>query len=147
MFMKKLIIPVLTVLLVAGACKKKSDPLPTTITMVVNNDTLWTSTNVDTDNKDMGTVYIRGNSTDGNESLDLTISGFTNRKGTFVVDYRGIGGNINGNTGMYRKGSEAIMARAGRIIVTEVSETLITGTYDLYYLQTNFKGSFVAPLR
>jgi len=145
--MKKLIIPVLTVLLAAGACKKKSDPLPTTITMVVNNDTLWTSTNVDTDNKDMGTVYIKGTSKDGNESLDLTISGFTNRKGTFVVDYRGTGGNINGNTGMYRKGSEAIMARAGRIIVTEVSETLIKGTYDLYYLQTNFKGSFVAPLR
>jgi hypothetical protein len=145
--MKKLIIPVLTVLLAAGACKKKSDPLPTTFIMVVNNDTLWTSTNVDTDNKDMGTVYIRGTSTDGNESLDLTISGFTNRKGTFVVDYRGTGGNINGNTGMYRKGSEAIMARAGRIIVTEVSETLIKGTYDLYYQQTNFKGAFVAPLR
>lgn len=145
--MKKLIIPVFAILLAAGACKKKSDPLPTTITMVVNNDTLWTSTNVDTDNKDMGTVYIKGTSTDGNESLDLALSGFTNRKGTFVVDYRGTGGNINGNTGMYRKGSEAIMARAGRIIVTEVSETLITGTYDLYYLQTNFKGSFVAPLR
>ena len=145
--MKKLIIPVFTVLLAAGACKKKSDPLPTTMTMVVNNDTLWTSTNVDTDNKDMGTVYITGTSTDGNESLDLTISGFTNRKGTFVVDYRGPGGNINGNTGMYRKGSEAIMARAGRIVVTEVSETLINGTYDLYYLQTNFKGSFVAHLR
>jgi hypothetical protein len=145
--MKKLIIPVFAILLAAGACKKKSDPLPTTITMVVNNDTLWTSTNVDTDNKDMGTVYIKGTSTDGNESLDLALSGFTNRKGTFVVDYRGTGGNINGNTGMYRKGSEAIMARAGRIVVTEVSETLITGTYDLYYLQTNFKGSFVAPLR
>jgi hypothetical protein len=146
--MKKLIIPILTVLLAAGACKKKSDPpLPTTMTMVVNNDTLWTSTNVDTDNKDMGTVYIKGTSTDGNESLDLALSGFTNRKGTFVVDYRGTGGNINGNTGMYRKGSEAIMARAGRIVVTEVTETLINGTYDLYYLQTNFKGSFVASLR
>jgi len=146
--MKHLIIPILIVLLAALACNKKSDPpLPTTMTMIVNNDTLWTTTKVTTDNKNKGIVYIKGTSADGNESLDLAISDFANRKNTFIVDYRGTGGNINGNTGLYRKGSEAIMARAGRIVVTEVSETLITGTYDLFYLQTNFKGTFVAPLR
>ena len=145
--MKKLLLPLILMIIAVSACQKKSDPLPTTITMVVNNDTLWTSTRVTTDNKNTGTVYIKGTSADGNESIDLTISGFANKKNTLVVDYRGTGGNINGNTGMYRKGSEAIMARAGRIIVTEVTDKLITGTYDLYYLQTNFKGSFVAPLR
>lgn len=145
--MKNLLTISLLSFLYFTACKKKSDPLPTTITMVVNNDTLWTSTRVTTDNKNTGTVYIKGISTDGNESLDLTLSGFANKSNTFIVDYRGTGGNINGNTGMYRKGSEAIMARAGRIIITKVTETLITGTYDLYYLQTNFKGTFVAPLR
>jgi hypothetical protein len=138
---------ILALSLAATSCKKKTTPLPTTMTFVLDKDTLWTTTNVQTDNKNNGTVYINAVSSDGQESLDITLSGYTGAKKTFLVDYRGTGGNINGNTGMYRNGTDAIMARAGKIVITSVSDELITGTFDLFYLQTNFKGSFTAPAK
>jgi len=129
------------------ACKKKEAALPTTMTFVLDKDTLWTTTNVVTDASTAGTAYITGTSKDGTQSLDIALSGFTGGKKTYTVDYRGAGGNINGNTGMYRNGSSSIMARTGKIVITEVANNVMKGTFDLYYQQSNFKGSFTAPLK
>lgn len=133
--------------LAATACKKKEPALPTTMTFVLNKDTLWTTTNVVTDASTAGTAFIRGTSKDGTQSLDIALSGFTGAKKTFNVDYRGPGGNITGNTGMYRNGSNSIMARTGKIVVTEVANKVMKGTFDLYYQQSNFTGTFTAPLK
>jgi len=117
------------------------------MTLVMGKDTLWTTTNVVTDNQNAGTVYINGTSPDGSQSLDITLSGFTSSKKTYTVDYRGPGGNMTGNTGHYRNGSTSMMARTGKITITDVSAELMKGTYDFYYLQSNFRGTFAAPLR
>jgi hypothetical protein len=132
-------------ILALGACKKKSAPLPTAMTVIVDADTAFVTTNVVTDNRSGSTIYITGKSSDGSQSLDITLSGYTANKKTFVVDYRGVGGNINGNIGLYRNGSTSVISRAGKIIITEVGNSVIKGTFDLYYLQTNIKGSFTAP--
>lgn len=134
-------------LLTISCKKKKTDPLPTAMTMVVNDDTVWTTTKVVTDASNAPTIYIKGTSPDGAESLSLAISGYKGAKGTFLVDYRGTGGNIYGNTAMYLQGSNAIEARTGKIVITSATETLITGTFDMYYQQTNFKGTFTAPAK
>ena len=134
-------------IMVVSACKKKSDPLPTTMTFFLDKDSLWTTKNVVTDASTAGTVYITGTSPDGSQSLDIALTGFTGGKKTYTVDYRGTGGNITGNTGMYRNGSNSIMARTGKIVITEVGNNVMKGTFDLYYQQSNFKGSFTAPLK
>ena len=134
-------------LLAFVACKKKSEPLPTAMTFVLDKDSLWTTTNVTTDNQNTGLVFIRGTSKDGTETLDIAISGFKADKGTFMVDYRGPGGNITGNTGMYKKGVNTIMASTGKIVITSVTDQVINGTFDFFYLQTNFKGAFTAPAK
>lgn len=133
--------------LVTISCKKKTDPLPTAMTMVLNNDTVWTTTKVVTDASNAPTIYIKGTSPDGAEGLSLAISGYKGTKGTFLVDYRGTGGNIYGNTAMYQQGANAIEARTGKIVITSATETLITGTFDMYFQQTNFKGTFTAPTK
>jgi len=144
--MKQLIIPILLLMVLAGvACKKKSDPLPTTMTFGLNKDTLWTTTDVTTDNQNAGTVYISAKSSDGSKSMDIALSGYTGGKKIFYVDYRGPGGNINGNTGLYRDGSYSIMARTGKITITEVTGPIMKGTFDLTYNRDNFTGSFTAP--
>lgn len=129
------------------ACKKKEPALPTTMTFVMDKDTLWTTTDVVTDASTPGTAYITGKSKDGTQSLDIALTGFTGGKKTYLVDYRGVGGNVNGNTGMYRNGSNSIMARTGKIVITEVANNVMKGTFDFYYLQSNFTGSFTAPLK
>lgn len=147
--MKRILIPCVVVIsLLSAACKKSNNaPLPTTMTFVLNKDTVWKSANVITDNQNTGTVFITGTSTDGSKSLAITLSGYTGKKQTFVVDYRGPGGNMTGNTGMYKDGSSGIAARAGKIVITEVSDKLIKGTFDLHYLQDDMLGSFTAPAR
>ncbi len=138
---------ILAVIFFATACKKKSTPLPTSMIVVLDKDTAFTTTSVTTDNQNNGTLYITGKSADGTRSLDIAITGYTGSKKTFVVDYRGVGGNINGNTGLYRDGSSSIISRAGNIMITEVGGDLIKGTFDFYYLQNNFKGTFTAPAK
>ncbi len=147
--MKRILIPcVVIITLLSIACKKKiSDPLPTNMTFVLNKDTVWKSANVITDNQNTGTIFITGTSSDGSKSLSLTLSGYAGKKQTFLVDYRGPGGNMTGNTGMYKDGSSGITARAGKIVVTEVTDKLIKGNFDLHYLQEDMLGSFTAPAR
>ena len=98
--MKRILIPcVVIITLLSIACKKKiSDPLPTNMTFVLNKDTVWKSANVITDNQNTGTIFITGTSSDGSKCLSLTLSGFPCKKQTFLVDYRGPGGNMTGNT-------------------------------------------------
>lgn len=136
-------------LLVVAACKKKdnSPSLPTTMTVVVNKDTAWTSTNVTTDNKNTGTVYITGKSPDGNSSMELTISGYDGTKKTYTIDYRGPGGNIYGNLAQYKDDTSFVVSRSGRIVITGVTQTMISGTFKMYYLQTEINGSFEAPVK
>jgi major membrane immunogen (membrane-anchored lipoprotein) len=146
--MTKYLLAIMLPLIVASTgCKKKKDPLPTTMTFVMDKDTLWTTNNVVTDASTPGTVYITGTSKDGSQSLDIALTGFTGGKKTYTIDYRGTGGNITGNTGQYRNGSNSTMARTGKIVITEVANDVMKGTFDMYYLQSNFTGSFTAPLK
>lgn len=142
---KYLALLMLALIFTTAACKKKKDKLPTTMTVVVDKDTVWTTSNVTTDASNAGIIFISATSGDGNGSMDISLSNYNGAKGTFLVDYRGPGGNITGNTGTYRKGNEVTNARTGKIVVTAVTGTLITGTFNLYYSQTNITGSFSAP--
>ncbi len=135
----------LAVIFTSMACKKKKETLPSTMTVVVDKDTVWTTTNVATDASNAGKVYITGTNSDGIGRMDIAISNYQGIKGTFQVDNRGPGGNIYGNTGTYKNASTTIDARTGKIVVTEVTDKLIKGTFDLYFSQTNIKGSFTAP--
>lgn len=144
---KYITLGIVIVAAMTGSCKKKKDPLPVTMTFVLGKDTLWTTNNVVTDNENTGIVYITATNADKTQSLDLTLSEFTGGKKVYTVDYRGPGGNMTGNTGHYRDGSNSVMARAGKITITEVGSEVMTGTFDLHYLQTNFKGTFTAALR
>jgi len=143
--MKHYIFLVLLAVAALGACKKKSDRPATTMSVTVNGDSAFTTTNVVTDNQGNGTVYISGISSATNERVDLAITGFTEGAKAYYIDYRGTGGNINGNTGKYTKGSNLTEARTGNIYVTSVTGNTITGSFNLYSnQQTNINGTFTA---
>ncbi len=129
----------------AAACGKKETALPTDFRMKYDKDTILVTNAVTTDNKGTGTVYITAMSTDGKQKMEITLSGYKGVRGAFQVDYRGAGGNMTGNTGMYAVGSNVAMARSGNINVTEVSGGLIKGNFTLFYQNSEMRGSFAAP--
>ena len=109
----------------------------------LNGDTIWTTTNVRTDNPQTGNIFITGTSEDGQKSMSIALTGYTGTKKTFLVDYRGPGGNMTGNTGMYKDGTTGIAARTGKIVITEVNGQILKGYFDLYFLQDEMRGNFV----
>ncbi|GAA4470113.1 hypothetical protein GCM10023093_30680 [Nemorincola caseinilytica] len=144
--MKK-ILSIVAILLVtlSMACKKKQDKvLPTDMRAALDKDTVLVTSNV-TNTISNGVMYIEGVSDDGGRELELAITGFTGAKKIFTIDYRGPGGNMTGNTGSYKDGSNMIMARNGKISVTEVTADVIKGTFTLFYMQAEIRGTFTAP--
>lgn len=128
-----------------SACSKDNGPsVPTSMTTLVNNDTLWTTTRVVTD-ASSGFVFVNGTSPDGSQKVSLTIYDYKGRGGTFNIDYRGPGGNVGINMGQYSTETDLLVARGGKIIIEEVTNTYIAGTFEFFYLQTRVKGSFTAP--
>ena len=137
--MKKYI-PIFAIMLGIFACKKKDSALPVKMQVVVNKDTVFVTTNVTTSVQTSFT-YINGVSADGNQKLELCLSNYNGRVGTFYVDHHG----FSGSTGYYRNGSSIEEAQTGRIIVTSVANGVITGTFDLDGNNNTFSGSFIAP--
>jgi len=131
-------------LTVAVACnKKKSNPVPTRMAFALNGDTIWTTNDVRTDNPQNGNIFITGTTADGQKSMSIGLTGYTGTKKTFLVDYRGPGGNMTGNTGMYKDGTTGITARTGKIVITEVNGDILRGYFDLHFLQDDMKGTFL----
>ena len=134
----------LVLLFTLAACKKHSDRPAVWMTMLLNSDTAWTTTNVSTDNQNSGNVYITGTNSATNEQISLAISGFVEGKKAYYIDYRGVGGNITGNTGTYSKGSGLLYASTGNIFVTSVTGNTINGSFDLYLPNQHINGFFTA---
>mgnify|MGYP001810747949 CR=1 FL=1 len=132
-------------LLSAVACGKKEAALPTDFRLKYNKDTIMVTSNVSTDNKNTGTIYITARTSDGAQTMELAISGYKGVRGSFGVDYRGPGGNMTGNTGRYSTATTTSMARSGTISITEVSGGLIKGNFTLFYQSDEWRGSFAAP--
>ncbi len=129
-----------------AACNKdKGTPIPTEMTTVWNGDSLWTTTNVTTDASNAGLLFITGKSPDGTEKISLSISDYKGRPGTFEIDYSGTGGNTKVNMGQFTNGTEMIVARVGKVVIDVVTNTFITGKYELHYMQEHIIGTFTAP--
>ena len=128
-----------------SACGKKETALPTDFRLKYDKDTIMVTNVVTTDNKGTGIVYITAVSTDGKQKMEIALSGYKGVRGAFQVDYRGPGGNMTGNTGMYTVGTSVAMARSGNINVTAVEGGLIKGNFTLFYQSSELRGSFSAP--
>ena len=141
-------IAVIFCLLVVGLCmachKEDEKVLPTDMRVKVDNDTAMITTNVTTTNG-TGVVYINGVTNDGSRKVELAITGYAGKKNIFVIDYRGPGGNMTGNTLVYKNGAELVNARSGNITITSVETDIIKGTFDAFYQQMVIRGSFTAP--
>lgn len=139
----KTFIPVIALVFIAllPACNKDDSKLPTAMTVKVNGDTAFVTTNVTTNARTANLLYITGTSTDGNQKVELGLSKYAGSIGTFVIDRRG----LDGSTGYYRNSGTITEAQNGSIKVTDVSAGVIKGTFDLYYQSTRIVGSFTAP--
>lgn len=131
---------------VVFSCKKKEEQIPVTLTAKITYDSAFTTTNVRTDNQNNGIVYLTAKGGNDQE-IKIMLSDFVEAKKTYLIDYRGTGGNITGNTLMYRKGSNAVMARGGSVRVTEVTNKTFTATYSSYFQGVDITGTFTAAIR
>lgn len=139
----KTIIPIIALFLAAlfTACKKKEAALPTSMTVVVDDDTAFVTTNVTTDNESNSPLYINSTSTDGKQRFNITISNFQNKKGTFDIDYHG----YTITTAQYFNGGNLSTATTGGIVISAVEDGVIKGYFTIYAQQIKITGSFTAP--
>lgn len=114
------------------------------MTMAINTDTVWKTTELTTDNQNNGVVYITGTNAATDEKISLTINNFVESKKAYYIDYRGVGGNVNGNMAAYSKGSSLYYASTGNIYVTSVTGNAINGTFDLFMPSQRINGVFTA---
>lgn len=136
----------LVIILNAGCKKKGGDNLPVTLSATITKDSAFTTTNVTTTNEGNGTVYIVAKG-GYDQEIDMALTGVTGTKQTFKIDYRGVGGNITGNTLQYRKGSTSFMTTFGQMQVTSVSGNLMYGTFSAHFDYTDVEGTFTARLQ
>ncbi len=129
-----------------SACKKNEETTPAgDMLVMINKDTAFVTTDVKASITSTNTLYITGKSRDDDKKVSMTLSDYQRKKGNFLIDYRGTGGNIYGNTGQYFEGSNLTEARAGGIVITEVKGGLIKGNFTFYYQNTEIHGSFTSP--
>ena len=124
-----------------SACKKASTPVKTTMTLYFNGDSSWTSSNVTTQNDGSGTVYITGNSADGNNSLALDIGDYRAGNATYTI------ASINtphGSFASYETVGTAYAAVSGQIVVTDYSTNTIQGSFSFTSAKANISGTFTA---
>jgi hypothetical protein len=127
-----------------AACKKKSSGPATTMTVLIEGDTAWTTNTLVTTNQNDGTVYITAINKAANEQLALAMSSFVEGTKSYHIDYRGTGGNIYGNTGSYTQGSNIYDGRTGYINVTAVTNNTIIGSFAFSTDKGNVTGNFTA---
>ena len=142
--MHRLLFPML-VLLMLSACKK-SDPTYT-MSINVNGNPGWTTTNISSQNFGNGLVYITGTSSDGNDVVVLSVYGYREGIATYTLHNSAYYNTLNPDISFatYQDGINVDGSLTGQVIVSADNTNSIQGSFDFYGSSTHVTGTFTAP--
>jgi len=114
------------------------------MSVLVNGDSTWTTTNVSTQNMGNGVVYITGISADGVNSVSLDIINYTAHNASYGIQNTGTGINANSSSANYQYGIFGGTAVSGSISISGYSGKTIQGSFDFADTKNHLTGTFTA---
>ena len=130
-----------------ASCKKSKSAGVYSVTVKTVQDSTWSTNTVTTEVIGNNTVISALNNTT-KASLSLAIFQFqsTTNNDIYEIINSGTGTNASMSNADYNSSNLGVVAIAGSITVTTVTNTSIIGTFTFHDYATVISGSFVAPL-
>jgi len=132
-------------LVLFSACNKKDSAPNTTITVVSDIDSSWTTNNnVVSFSSGANGISISATNTKLNAQIKFGLYDFREGNKTYTIDYRTTTGTLN-SASYYSEGHEPAIASVGSVTLSNFTTKTMSGTFSFTGPGGNVSGSFIAP--
>lgn len=130
--------------LLFAACKKDKT-VYTSMTLFVNGDSTWTTTDVSVSTQSDGSVLVYGKYSPTYETISLTLADYRDGRKTYYIGSGTVPGYAYGSSAVYNYSTSILNANGGNIAVTDLTAHTMNGTFDFYDSKLHVTGYFKSP--